>query len=371
MTRFAGAFCALTLLYAAPALAAGAPHIDTLDPAIESLMEDGHLPGASVAVMRDGAPIHVGSYGAANLENDVPVTPETVFELASLTKQMTALAVMTLVEEGRLALDDPLTDYVEDAPDAWAPITVDMLLSHMAGLDHRFEATVDDVLLTDYSEAGMLESAKNTPMLSQPGTDWSYSDQGYFLLGVIIEAVTGEPYARYMQETFFKPLGMDQTRMLDQFAIVPHRAEGYAWKDGEIQRNRRVWQFGQMAHFGVTSSLHDLMIWEAELSDPQIISQSALEATWPVQRTFDTGQSCDRWGYARGWWSYRVDGKRILSHAGYSGTAYIRAVDDGVSVIVLTNRQDNEEAVSPMTIAWAAMHKADPAIPPGGLECWK
>jgi len=338
---------------------------------IETLRQAGHFPGVAVAVMRDGERVHVGTYGLADLAHQVAVSERTVFETASLTKQMTALAVMTLVEEGRLSLDDRLAEWVEDAPAAWAGITVDHLLSHTAGLAHRFERTVNGVHLVEYSRADMLASAMSTPMLAKPGTDWNYSDLGYFLLGVIVEAVTGQEYAQFMQSTFFGPLGMDQTHLLDQRRIVPHLAQGYAWQDGSLQRNRRVWQFPLTSHFGVMSSLHDMMLWEAELSDPQVVRRDALEATWDIQRTFDTGDSCDTWGYARGWQVYVVDGRRTLSHGGYSGTAYIRAVDTGLSIIVLTNREDTSEALSPLSLAWGVAHAVDPSIPADGYRCWE
>lgn len=351
--------------------AAQAPRLDRVDATVEPLMAEGHFPGAAVAVMRNGEPVHVGTYGLASIAHDVPVTERTVFELASLTKPMTALAVMTLVEEGRLGLDDRLTDYVNDAPDAWAGITVDQLLTHMAGLAHRFERTVDDVLLVEYDRGDMLASAKATPMLSESGTDWSYSDQGYFLLGVIIEEVTGQSFAAHMQSTFFGPLGMEQTHLLDQRRIVPHLAQGYAWKDGTLQRNRRVWQFELTPHFGVLSSLRDMMRWEAELADPELIDRGALEATWEIRREFDVGRECDAWGYARGWQARVVDGLRILEHGGYAGTGYIRFVDDGLSVIVLTNREDAPDELSPVAIGWAIAHAAEPRIPADAYPCWE
>ncbi len=119
--------------------------------------------------MRKGKPVHVATYGMANIAHSVPVTTQTVFELASLTKQMTTLAIMTLVKEGRLSLDGRLVDYIEDAPEAWAKITVDELLSHKAGLAHRFEQTLNGVLLLEYTREDMLASAKKTPMLAEPG----------------------------------------------------------------------------------------------------------------------------------------------------------------------------------------------------------
>lgn len=344
---------------------------ERIDGRIERLMEEGHFPGVAVAVMRDGKPVHVGTYGTANIGHEVPVTTRTVFEIASLTKQMTALAIMTLVEQGHLSLDDRLTEWVEDAPAAWAGITVDQLLSHTAGLAHHFERTVDGVHLLEYSRDDMLASAMNTQMVASPGTDWSYSDQGYFLLSVIIEEVTGQAYAEFMQSTFFRPLGMDQTHLLDQGRIVPHLAQGYVWQDGSLQRNRRVWQFPLTSHFGVMSSLHDMMLWEAELSDPKIVMREALEATWAIQRTFRTGDSCDTFGYARGWQVTVVDGRRTLSHGGFTGTAYIRAVDDGLAAIVLTNRDDTSEALSPYSVGWEAAHMVDPTIPVEGYRCWE
>ena len=351
--------------------AQGTAQIEGFDGRIASLIDEGHFPGVAIAVMREGQPVHVGTYGMANLADGVPVTNGTVFELASLTKQITALAIMTLVEEQRLSLESRLIEWVDDAPAAWAEITVGQLLSHTAGLTHHFEKTVNGTLLLDYSGEDMLASAKNTPMIAKPGTDWNYSDQGYFLLGIVIEGVSGQSYSDFMQETFFEPLGMQQTHLLDQRKIVPHLAQGYAWNNGELQRNRRVWQFALTSHFGVMSSLDDMMRWEAELSNPQVINRKALEATWEIQRPFDTGKSCDTWGYARGWQVYVIDGRRILNHAGFSGTAYIRAVDDGLSVIVLTNREDTQDALSPLALGWAAANLAEPTIPADGYRCWE
>jgi len=354
-----------------PVAAQAPPRIAGLDATITALMERGHFPGAAVAVTRDGEPIHVGVYGLADIAHEAPVTPRTVFELASLTKQMTALAVMTLVEEGRLALEDELVDYLEDSPEAWTGITVDQLLSHTAGLEHRFERTVEDVLLLEYTREDMLASAKATPMLSEPGTDWSYSDQGYFLLGVIVESVTGRSFADHMQAAFFEPLGMERTHMLDQRSIVPRLAQGYAWKDGRLQRNRRVWQFELTSHFGVLSSLEDMMRWEAELTAPRVVNRAALEATWEIRRVFETGGACDSWGYGRGWQVHVANGRRVLTHGGYAGTGYLRFVDDGLSIIVLTNREDAPDELSPVALGWEVAHAVDPAIPAGGYRCWE
>ena len=365
-----GAALVFSQIGAAPAGAQDRPRLAEVDTRVEALMETGHFPGAAVAVLRDGEPVHVGTYGHASLEHGVPVRTDTVFELASLTKAMTALAVLELAQAGALHLDDPVVDYLPRASPEWQGVTIDHLLSHTGGLEHRFERTVDDVLLTDYSTEDMLDSAIATPVRSAPGEDWHYSDQGYFLLGLVIEEVTGQSYGDYMQRRYFQPLGMDRTRLLDQSAVVPDRAEGYAWGGGEILRNRRVWQFGLTSHFGVTSSLEDLMTWEAELANPSVIDPAALAATVEIRRRFDVGEACESWGYARGWTAYRVAGRTIVSHGGYAGAAYVRDQGSGVSAIVLTNRQDGTDVISPMAIAWAAVNAVEPALPAEGLECW-
>jgi len=358
-------------LLAGAALALDPPRIAAVEAATVDLMGEGQFPGAAVAVTRGGETVHLGAHGLANLAHQAPATPETVFELASLTKHMTALAVLTLADEGRLSLDDRLVDYIPDAPDVWSAITLDQLLSHMSGLAHRFEARPNGEFLLNYSTEDMLASAMQTPMLFDPGADWSYSDQGYFLLGVVIEAVTGDSFEAFMQGRFWTPLSMSQTAMLDQSAIVAHRAEGYGVYAGELARNRRVWQFGLTSHFGVTTSMQDLLIWEAELNDPQILSEAVLDRSVEIQRVYDSGGSCERWGYARGWQVFEVDGRDLASHGGYSGTAYLRDLTTGQSVIVLTNREDGPGLLSPMAIAWSAAHHAGLDVPEDGLTCWR
>jgi D-alanyl-D-alanine carboxypeptidase len=152
-------------LTAAPALAqtAPAPRLEAVDAAVAPIMDEGRFPGVVVAVLEHGEPVHVGEYGFASLEHSAPASAATVFELASLTKHMTALMVLSLAEEGRLSLDDPLSFHIEDTPEAWSAITVNQLLSHMAGLAHRFEDMPNGQFQVAYSTDQMLASAIETP----------------------------------------------------------------------------------------------------------------------------------------------------------------------------------------------------------------
>ncbi|MEN0651437.1 MULTISPECIES: serine hydrolase domain-containing protein [Hyphobacterium] len=378
MLRSIAAACALAVLPGPAGLCAAQdnpdldrPVLDGVDTVVREAMEAGHFPGAAVGVTRHGEAVHVGSYGLASIEHDAPVRRDTVFELASLTKHMTALLIMELAEEGALSTDDRVTEYLDRARPEWESITIDDLLAHMGGLAHRFEPRPYDEFLLEYSTDLMLDGALDTEMQAEPGEDWIYSDQGYFLLGLVIENVTGRPFDAVLEERWFGPLGMNVTGRLDQHAIIPRRAEGYAWKDGEIVRNRRVWQFGQMAHFGVVSSLDDMLAWEAELAAPSVTSPQAFLDTTDIRRAFDAGESCEAWGYAAGWMTFEFGGRQIVAHGGYSGTAYLRDLTTGLSVVVLTNREDAEGALSPVDIAWAVANAADPALPETGPRCWE
>lgn len=320
--------------------------------------ESALVPGIAVAVVLRGEPLFVGVHGVASLEHRDPVTRSSVFELASLTKHMTALALLDAAERGELSLDDALSQYVDRPPAGWRPISLDQLLSHTAGLAHRFEEKPHGSFLLDYTTGQLLESAKATAMLSEPGTDWSYSDQGYFLAGYALERATGERFAQLLDDRYFDRLGLEKTGRLEQDAIVPGRVDGYAVRDGELVNGRRVWQFGLMSHFGITSTIDDMVLWEGALWRSQqdglqsVLPRKAVAATWEVARDFGTVGRCRSLGYARGWYVRRVGGTTWLDHGGFSGNHYVRNPETGLAVIVLTNREHGD-GPPPSDLAWA------------------
>lgn len=342
-----------------------------LDEQVTQIIEVAHFPGVALAVTRNGRAIYTASYGFANLEHKVPVAPNTVFELASLTKQMTALAISVLVEDDKLSYDTPIETLLNNIPEEWHGITVNQLLAHMAGFEHHFEPKVNGSHLLENTKEHMLEAAIAMPMRSKPGEDWHYSDLGYFLLGLVIESVVNMDYSDFMHQRFFQAFGMSQTHLLDQRRIVSHRAQGYKWNGNELERNRRVWQFELTPHFGVMSSLKDMIKWENALSNSHHFSQEAIASVTEIQRPFSVGDTCETWGYARGWFSYKTKSTEYVSHGGYAGTAYLRNLTNGLSVIVLTNREDAPNQVNPMAIAWVAMHAFDSNTPKEGLTCWQ
>ena len=203
-----------------------------VDGVIERQMQGRHIPGLSLAVVRDGKVVKVQGYGVANVEHSVPATPETAYLLASMTKQFTAFSILMLAEEGKLSVDDPISKYLQDTPDTWKDITIRELLGHTAGLKDRFE---EDTLIGDkwrlaYSTDQLYQAARSRPLDFAPGAGWQYSDQGYFILGVIIERVSGMSYRDFLKKRIFEPLGMNTSTTIRLREIVPHMASGYALK---------------------------------------------------------------------------------------------------------------------------------------------
>ncbi len=183
-----------------------------------------HIPGLSLLVVRNGQIVFAEGFGLANVELQVPVKPETVFQSGSVGKQFTATAVMMLVEEGKIGLDDPLTKFIADAPAAWKEVTVRELLSHTAGFG---DYPKDFNFRKDWREDELLNVVEGIPLAYPPGTKWEYSNLGYLTLGILIHRVTGEFYGDFLQTRIFKPLGMESTRIISEADIVPHRSAGY------------------------------------------------------------------------------------------------------------------------------------------------
>ena len=309
---------------------------DPIDEYIEREMRVRRIPGLALAVVRDGTVVKLQGYGAANLEHDVPVTPDTVFELASLTKQFTASAIMTLVEDSRVKLDDSITVYLANCPETWKPITVRHLLTHTSGLPGLatgFGTLQRSRERVRYSTADFFESAVKDTLDFVPGERFQYSDVGYFLLGMIIEKATGQRWREYLDARFFKPLGMTSTSVLDHQRILKHRAAGYTIRDGEIVNIRRIWDVELPSAYGVFSSVKDLVTWDAALASGRVLTPASLSLMWARLKRNDGGTGL----YGFGWGVYDRRGHRWISHTGLTGTEYSRFPDDRLTVIVLTN----------------------------------
>jgi len=309
---------------------------DPVDEYIQVEMKKRLIPGLALVVIQNGEVIKTNGYGFANLEHEVPVTPDTVFELASVTKQFTATAVMLLVEEGKIKLDDPIVEYLPNSPEQWKGITVRHLLTHTAGLaslENGFKALNEGGARTNYTTAQMFEAATKDAISFAPGERWQYSDVGYFLLGMIIEKASGQRYRNFLAARFFKPLGMASTSILNQWTVLKNRAAGYTLRNGQIVNIRRVAQVELPSHYGIFSTVRDLVKWDNALATGKVVTQPSLEQMWtPVK--LNSGGS---FSYGFGWGLDERRGHRMVTHTGITGTEYTRLPDDKLTVIVLTN----------------------------------
>jgi D-alanyl-D-alanine carboxypeptidase len=188
-------------------------------------MEKQHIPGVSLAVVRDGKVVLAKGYGLANVELSVPATTDTVYELLSVSKEFTAAAILLLVEEGKVSLDETVPKYLPDSPAAWKDVTVRHLLSHTSGItDYTDIRPFFEMIRQDASPEELMKPVKERPLDFASGTRWRYSNSNYYVLGMILERVSGKKYADFLEERIFHPLGMMATQVNDMTDIIPNRA---------------------------------------------------------------------------------------------------------------------------------------------------
>jgi len=312
---------------------------DPVDDYVQAEMQRQQIPGLSLLVARDGKIVLAKGYGLANVELQVPVKPETVFQSGSVGKQFTATAVMMLVEDGKIKLDDPITNYLKDAPATWKQVTIRELLSHTAGFGdypEKFD------FRKDYTEADELKIVEGIPLAFTPGTKWSYSNLGYLTLGVLIHQVTGEFYGDFLQQRIFGPLGMTTTRIISEADIIPNRAAGYRLVKGQLKNQEWVSPtVNTTADGSLYFSILDLAKWDAALYTEKLLKRSSFEQMWTVAKLTNGQPNSGQYGFG---WSIEVkDGHRVLDHGGaWQGfeTHISRYVDDKLTVVVLTNLAD-------------------------------
>jgi CubicO group peptidase (beta-lactamase class C family) len=303
---------------------------------VQAEMQRQHIPGLSLLVARDGKIVRAQGYGLASLELQVPVKPETVFQSGSVGKQFTATAVMMLVEEGKIRLNDPVTKYLKGTPATWQQVTISELLSHTAGFT---DYPKDFDFRKDYTEAQLLRIVEGMPLAFAPGTKWSYSNLGYLTLGILIHQVTGEFYGDFLEEKIFRPLGMNTTRIISEADIVPNRAAGYRLVKGEIKNQEWVSpSLNTTADGALYFSILDLAKWDAALYTEDLLDRSSLDQMWTVKKLKNGQPNSGQYGF--GWFIENKNGHRMVGHDGaWQGfeTNISRYVDDKLTVVVLAN----------------------------------
>jgi len=291
----------------------------------------------TILVARDGKPIVSKGYGMANIELNVPNAPDNVFRLGSVTKQFTGMAIAMLQERSKLKVSDLMCKYISDCPDAWKPITINQLLRHTSGVTN-YTAFPDFARTTvmPTTTAEMVEKLKKPPLDFEPGAKMSYSNSGYYLLGVIIEKVSGKTYADFLQENIFTPLGMKQTYYDDPQLIIMKRSAGCQKQAGKIINSSYTDMSVPYAAGSLASTTGDLLIWDQALYTEKLVSKKSIdEITAP-----EKGDA----GYGYGWSIGKRFGHKSVSHGGgiYGfATDISRYPDDKVTVVVLSNIQSS------------------------------
>lgn len=340
LRRFSAPIVCLSLLFAMFAIRTASPQTSATTAAVTEVvkaeMQRQHIPGLSLLVVKRGQIVRAEGFGLANVELNVPVKPEAVFQSGSVGKQFTATAVMMLVEEGKVGLDDPLTKYFSDAPASWKEVTVRELLSHSAGFG---DYPKDFNFRKDWTEDEELKLIESIPLSYPPGTDWSYSNFGYVTLGILIHRVTGEFYGDFLQQRIFQPLGMQATRIISESDIVPHRAAGYRLVKGELKNQEWVAPVvNTTADGSLYFSILDLAKWDAALYTERLLKRSSLDLMWTPAH-LKNGQP-NKGNYGFGWFVDDRAGHRCIHHDGsWQGfeTAIDRYVDDQLTVVALSN----------------------------------
>lgn len=335
-----------------------------IDDVVRSEMATQHIPGVAVGVVRRGTTVKAKGYGYANVEHDVPVDTATIFQSGSLGKQFTAAAVMLQVEDGKLALADPLTKFFPSAPPTWRSITVRHLLTHTSGIPNYTDGTFD--YRRDYTEDQLTRFAFGLKPEFAAGSRWQYSNTGYVLLGIIVHKVSGRFYGDELAARVFKPLGMKSARIIDEADIVPHRAAGYRLVKGELQNQQWVAPLlNTTADGALYFSVQDLLAWDAGVRARRIVSDASWkEILQPVR--LNSGKT---YPYGFGWAFEERGGQSVQAHGGsWQGfkSHYARFLGDDLSVIVLANlAQANPSRISDGIAAVFNPSLARPSKEPG------
>ncbi|AHG91584.1 beta-lactamase [Gemmatirosa kalamazoonensis] len=296
-------------------------------------------PGVSVAIVRRGRTVLAKGYGYADLENDVPAAPNTVYRIGSITKQFTAAGIMRLMEQGKLSLDDTLQKFLPGFPTQGNRVTIRHLLNHTSGIKSytNLGPKWARVMRIDLVPDSLVALFASEPFDFKPGDRWSYDNSGYFLLGMVIEKLSGKPYGQYVQDEFFTPLGLTGTVYCDQAPLIKHRAQGYAPKPGGQFVNAEPLSMTQPYAAGsLCSTVTDLAAWTLALSSGKVVSPASYrQMTTPG--TLNDGKPLT-YGFGLGVGTLR--GHRQVSHnGGINGfiSELHNYVDDSLVVVVLTN----------------------------------
>jgi CubicO group peptidase (beta-lactamase class C family) len=341
-------FLLLLASLALPAVAAAQPaaaaastssQAAAVDAVVEKAMQTRQFPAASIAVVKDGTVVLARGYGLSDVEKSIKATEQTVYQLASVTKPFTAMAILMLVEDGKLSLDGQITEILPGLPAAWAPVTVRHLLSHTSGIKSYTDVFGEKKVAESqvFTAEQILALVKDAPLTFTPGEKFAYCNTGYYLLGMIVEKASGKPYGTFVADRIFKPLGMTSTSLDDYADARPVRARGYSFDNGQTRPATHTHPSQPVAAGALVSTVVDLAKWDAALTSRKLLKPASYDLMWTAMR-FSSGTASH---YALGWEVQPYRTRPRQSHGGgITGfsTFLARFPDDKVTVIALVNQ---------------------------------
>jgi D-alanyl-D-alanine carboxypeptidase len=308
-----------------------------IDSVAQAFRTDNHVPGMSIGVVRGADTLVLTGFGLANVEDSVPATPATVYRIGSITKQFTAAAILRLVEQGRIGLDVPLSTYLPGFPAPGRRLTVRQLLTHTSGLPNYTDLPdFPTKMRSDLTDDELLALVDRRPLDFPAGSQWRYSNSGFYLLGVLLQHLTGESYAATIDRTIAKPLGLTDTRYCGVEPIIPHRASGYSVDDDTLVNASFLSMRLPGAAGALCSTAGDLLRWQRDLAEGRVVTPATYQAMTTPAVLADGKRTA--YGFALG--TYALHGHAAVEHSGgingfSSDLAYYPA--DSLSVVVLMN----------------------------------
>jgi CubicO group peptidase (beta-lactamase class C family) len=349
------ALTALLLTLSLPVQAAS-PDLATYADQVLSAAYPDDQPGAAALVVQNGKVVLRKGYGMANLDLGVPVSPDMVFELGSITKQFTAASILLLQERGQLRVEDEITKYLTDYPTHGETITIEHLLTHTSGipsytgLPEWISRVREDMTLQT-----LIALFKDKPLEFKPGEKWAYNNSGYILLGAIVEKVSGKSYEQFVEEEIFAKLGMKSSRYGHAGEVVPRRVSGYS-RDAQGFRNAEYLSMTQPYAAGsLMSTVDDLAIWEKALGSEALLKKASLDRMFTPYKL----KSGINTHYAYGIGATDFEGQRLIEHGGgIFGfvTHMVRVPEKGLFVAILSNNDATE--TPPDTLSLRIVAKA-------------
>lgn len=270
--------------------------------------------GAAAIIAQQGKIIYHKAFGMADLENKVAMRPEMVFRFGSITKQITAVAILKLMEEGKISLQDPLTRYIPDYPSPGEKVTVEHLLTHTSGIPSYTDMPVFDeaFMRKDLTPLELIDVFKKEPFQFQPGEKWYYNNSAYVILGYIIEKITGKPYGEYIEQEIFKPLSMKNSLYGSNTKIIPNKAQGYGRGKNGYQHDAYLSMTLPYSAGSLMGTVEDLYLWNKGIHEGKLVKKETLEKAFAEYKLSNGRET--HYGY--GWGIGEMNNERVLEHSG-------------------------------------------------------